>query len=151
MLKHVLLAASVAVAAPALAQEFQPAEPAATPDPAESHRIHPVPEEGRTTVQQPPASEPAGTAANPATTQSEVAAVVAREFPAFDKDGSGALDKAEFSAWMTALRKAAEPTFQAESAEATAWTDQAFAQADVDSNAAVNEAELTAFLTPRPS
>ena len=74
-----------------------------------------------------------------------------QEFASYDKDASGALDKAEFGAWMVALRKAAQPTFQADSAEATTWIGQAFAQADKDKNATINQGELTVFLTPKPA
>lgn len=115
-------------------QQTEPAQPAAEPaQPAEAAQ----------------AAEPAE--ARPAESQVEVAAVVGREFPKYDADSSGALDKTEFATWMTALRKAAEPAYQEGSAEAVAWNDKAFAQADLDKNATVNSTELTVFLTPKAS
>lgn len=174
MLRYVLLA-TVAFAAPALAQEtppsgtvpsqeVQPAEPTQVP-PAPTEAT-PAPQEGQTApaadnaqaAQPAPAEQPAATAAaepapaqQPATNPTDIATVVNAEFPKFDADKNGGLDKAEFSTWMTALRKASEPTFQPESAEAIAWNEKAFSQADVDKSASVNATELTVFLTPKAS
>ena len=119
-------------------QTAQQPAPAPAPQPAE-------------TAQQPAPAQPAPAAQQPATSQSQVAAVVSTEFGTYDKDANGALDATEFASWMTALRVAAEPSFQPQSAEATTWFGQAFAQADADKNQTVSQAELTIFLTPKAS
>lgn len=184
MLKYILLATTMTIAAPAMAQEVktenppasQPApttpapveESATTPTPAEQQAVPATPAEGQpieTATQQPaqpvtPAEQPATATAQtpapaateqPATGQAQVAQVVTKEFPVYDKDASGALDQTEFAAWMGALRKASEPTFDTASAEASTWIGQAFAQADADKNKSVNQGELTTFLTPKAS
>ena len=43
---------------------------------------------------------PTPAAPRPATGAVEVAAIVAREFPAYDKDANGGLSQVEFDAWM---------------------------------------------------
>jgi hypothetical protein len=201
MLKYILLATTMTIATPVMAQEVttenppasQPApvspapveEPTTTPAPAEQQAA-PAPAEAQAVAQTPPApatptvpaeGQPTETAAQPAqpvtpaeqpaaataqapapaaterpaTSQSQVAEVVTKEFPVYDKDASGALDTTEFAAWMGALRKASEPTFDTASAEANTWIGQAFAQADADKNKSVNQGELTTFLTPKAS
>ncbi|MES2445462.1 MAG: hypothetical protein V4574_21760 [Pseudomonadota bacterium] len=125
------------------ASEAQPATAAAQPAPAT-----PAAEAQPTTAAAAPAAPAPG---QPATDAGQVAQVVTQEFASYDKDASGGLDKTEFGQWMIALRKAAQPAFQAESAEATTWVGQAFAQADVDKNATINQSELTNFLTPKPA
>jgi len=87
--------------------------------------------------------------ATPAATQEQVAQAVGRDFGGYDKDADGKLNQAEFAAWMGSLRKASEPSFQPGTAEATAWSSQAFTSADTDKNASVNKQELTVFLTPK--
>ncbi|MEI9849608.1 MAG: hypothetical protein WDN24_00725 [Sphingomonas sp.] len=54
--------------------------------------------------------------------------MVSSEFPKFDADKNGGLDKTEFASWMNALRTASEPAFRPDTAEAAAWNDKAFAQ-----------------------
>src|SRR3546814_3889971 len=50
-----------------------------------------------------PAS-PQGNQAQPATSGDAVASIVDTEFPAYDQNHDGQLDKAEFSRWMVALK-----------------------------------------------
>jgi len=205
MLKAVLLATSMLVAAPALAQdkpatETKPAEqqaapkaetpkpatpattddaapgtqgsgtveeaPAATPAPA-TEAAQPTPGQPAQPAQpaqpnQPaPEAVPGGTsgagtasaqpAAQPAATQDQVAQAVSRDFGSYDKDSNGMLSDVEFGAWMSALRKASEPAFVPGSPDANVWLGQAFAAADADKSKAINQAELTNFLTPKPS
>lgn len=96
------------------------------------------------------AAEPASTpASQPAATQEQVAQAVGRDFGSYDKNADGKLDATEFASWMGNLRKAAEPSFQPGSAEATTWANQAFTSADTDKSASVNRQELTVFLTPK--
>jgi hypothetical protein len=103
-----------------------------------------------------PAEQPAAVAsaepvAQPAATQEQVARAVGRDFGSYDKDADGKLNATEFASWMGSLRKAAEPTFQPGTPEATTWASQAFTSADTDKSASVNKQELTVFLTPKPS
>ncbi|MCW3835942.1 hypothetical protein ACFQ1E_07815 [Sphingomonas canadensis] len=149
MYKALLLTAVAAVSVPALAQEAPPAgAPPQESAPAQPAADPAVPQEGQ---DQPTAAAPAQdqSAAQPATSADQVAAVVGKEFASYDKDASGALDKAEFSTWMAALRKASDPAFDAGTAEAKAWSEGAFAQADADKNAGISQVELTVFLTPK--
>jgi outer membrane biosynthesis protein TonB len=115
----------------------QPAEMAAQPTPA------PAPAETA-------AAQPAP-AAQPASTQDQVANAVGRDFGTYDTDADGALSATEFASWMGTLRKAAEPSFAPDSAEAKTWATQAFTSADADKSATINKQELTVFLTPKPS
>jgi hypothetical protein len=181
MLKYVLLATSMCIAAPAFAQEtttndtsMQDSNPVAETAAPEQQPATPAPETQAVPAQDPaPASEtataqpvtaqpaapaqPAQAAAapapaqTPATTQDQIAQVVNSEFGTYDKNGDGVLDEAEFGAWMVTLRKAAQPEFVAESAEGKAWVTAAFRQADKDNSKSVNATELTGFLTPKPA
>jgi hypothetical protein len=193
MLKYVLLATSMLIAAPAMAQDAKatdstsaqaqtsPAEavtpvqdqatsPAQATPPAAPVQTAPTPAtqaaqptpvapaEGQVATQpaptEPAAAQPAAPAATaqaPITSGDQIAQVVSKEFPTYDKDANGALDTTEFGNWMTALRKAADPAFQAGSPDAGKWVAQAFAQADTDKNSAINQGELTTFLTPKSS
>lgn len=149
MLKMIMLAGTMTMSAPALAQTATPmgstaqataptrAVPATTAAGAQTAPMD------QSAAQ--PAAQDAG--ATPAATpsQSQVAQVVDQQFGTYDKDGNGSLSKAEFAAWMTALKaqanaKAATP------AEETAWNDAAFRQADGDKSATVSKTELTGFL-----
>ena len=125
-----------AVAAPALVEAAPPAPVAEATVPAATAA--------------PVAATPPATPAAPATSQDQVAQVVTTEFGSYDKDANGALNQAEFAAWMVALRKASDPAFAAETPEGQAWLAAAFTQADADKNAGVNATELTSFLTPKP-
>jgi hypothetical protein len=154
-------AAPVTDAAPAPAEA---AQPTANPQPATA-AAQPTPAQPATEAEpaaaaaapaQPAAAQPATAAAlpapgEPATNATQVAAVVTQEFPKYDQDSSGSLDKTEFGTWMVALRKAAQPAFQPGSAEANTWLGQAFTQADTDKNATINQGELTVFLSPKPA
>jgi hypothetical protein len=176
MIKYILLATTMCIASPAFAQETtvpdtqtqdqtpvtepvapvpetpQPAEPAtpATPAPVAEAVAAPAPAETAAPAAPVAAAAPA-TPAAPATSQDQVAQVVTTEFASYDKDADGALNQAEFAAWMVALRKASDPAFAAETPAGQAWLAAAFTQADADKNAGVNATELTSFLTPKPA
>lgn len=166
MMKCIIISASVMLSMPAFAQEASkrdgvqaaPEQAPATEDPAAAAQAvpaQPATEPARDVAQDAPTAQPAAVAAaaepvaTPAATQEQVAQAVGRDFGGYDKNGDGKLDATEFAAWMGALRKAAEPSFQPGSAEATTWTNQAFASADTDKSASVNKQELTVFLTPK--
>lgn len=202
MLKYILLASSMMIAAPAFAQETpkpdtqseqqqtqaqdqaKPGTQAATtddaqpgaqnaPDQATTAQAAPQPTQPTqgapaSTVAQstppasnsaqpgqpatPQASEAAAAPAQPsqpAASQEQVAQAVGKDFGSYDKDANNGLDKTEFAAWMSNLRKAAEPSFAPGTPEANAWNEQAFTQADTDKSASITKQELTVFLTPK--
>ncbi|AJP74229.1 hypothetical protein TS85_03265 [Sphingomonas hengshuiensis] len=89
------------------------------------------------------------TAATPAASPDQVSQAIGRDFGTYDADANGALNQAEFGTWVSALRKASEPTFAPGSPEAQTWVGQAFAATDTDKNQSVTKEELTTFLTPK--
>ncbi len=151
MLKYVFLAGVMTIAAPVLAQTAAPVAQdapiqATTPALASDSLAQPTPDAATPAAQTPAA--PAGqVAAQPATTGDQVAAVVDSEFPSYDKNADGDLDRAEFTAWMVALKTASDPATAADSAETKSWVGAAFAQADKDKSTSVTKTELTGFLS----
>ena len=99
--------------------------------------------------QQPAPAAPEGQQAQPATSGDAVASIVDTEFPAYDQNHDGQLDKAEFSRWMVALKdqelKATGKSLAP--AEVTAWADGAFVTADTDKSATISKPELIAYLS----
>ncbi|MGE4411510.1 MAG: EF-hand domain-containing protein [Sphingobium sp.] len=86
-----------------------------------------------------------GQGADPA---SRVAAILDGEFPVYDADSSGELDRNEFSKWIMALK---QQEMQATGKimapdELTAWVSAAFIMADADSGGGVSKAELVRYL-----
>lgn len=100
--------------------------------------------------QQPAPAAPQDNGAQPAAPSGDgIASIVDTEFPAYDQNHDGQLDKAEFSRWMMALKdqemKATGKTLAA--AEVTAWADGAFATADTDRSTTVSKPELISYLS----
>jgi hypothetical protein len=183
MLKYVLLAGSMLIAVPALAQTAPatpntpappqttpavPATPAPVTPPAADPAAPPVdaapPASAQTTPLAPTPAVPAAPAPNaqaatpapadpataaatpaPAPAGPQVADVVGKEFPVYDKNGNGSLSKGEFSTWMLALKKTSDPAVKDDAANKS-WTTQAFVQADTDKSKSVSKDELTNFL-----
>lgn len=81
------------------------------------------------------------------TPPTDVATIVAKEFPAYDKDRDGALSQAEFGDWMIKLKTIADPASTANEAATKTWVNAAFAQADVDRSKSLTPGELTGFLS----
>lgn len=104
-----------------------------------------------TTPAAPTAGEPAVTTSETTTTTAAATpadpkALIASEFPTYDKDGNGVLDKTEFATWMGALKaKSGEKPLAA--AEQTKWTNGAFATADKDKSKTLTLVELQTYLT----
>lgn len=150
MLKHVLLGAAALIGAPAVAQ--QAATPAQTaPAPVTEAPITsapataaPAPAQTAPTTTSAPAQT---SAAQPAASGDQVAAVVDKEFPSYDKDTDGALSQNEFSDWMVKLRSLADPSTQADAPATKTWVNAAFAQADTDKSKSLTKQELTGFLS----
>ena len=95
-------------------------------------------------------SQPA-VAQQPASSGSQVAQIVDSEFPTYDKDGDGKLNRTEFAAWMVALKTASDPSTKADAPATRTWVAGAFAQADKDKSASLTKSELTGFLSPGKS
>lgn len=163
MLKYILLASVVAISAPALAQS-QSAPENNTPSTAVDHgQTSTQPAQDATAApvgdgqvaQTAPAADPAQPAqagavvadAKPANKAEQVDAVVNKEFPTYDKDANGSLNKTEFAAWMVALKTASDPATKVESAEVKTWISNAFASADTDKSKSVSKKELEGFLS----
>ena len=81
-----------------------------------------------------------------AATPNDTKALIASEFPTYDKDSNQMLDRAEFGAWMMALKvKTGEKPMAA--AELTKWTNGAFGTADKDQSKSLTLAEVQTYLT----
>ncbi|PTS83874.1 calcium-binding protein [Sphingomonas sp. HMWF008] len=153
MLKYVVLASVMSVSAPALAQTA----PAQSMTP-QSTQSAPATPDSTAMSAAPQAAQPADSAAAPAqdavaATQpaaaTQVADVVTKEFPSYDKNGDGTLSAKEFDTWMVALKTASDPSTKATAPATKTWLNQAFAQADTDKNKKVSQSELTGFLSQK--
>ena len=132
-MKSILIAASMmALATPAFAQMTgsAPATPPASTDVPQSSAP------AQTTDSAAPAAAPA----------SDPKAIIASEFPTYDKDGNGSLARAEFDTWLTALKEKSGDTAM-KPADKTSWLKTAFTTADKDKSKGVSLAELTDYLT----
>lgn len=90
------------------------------------------------------------TAPSPAQTPADtVASIVDSEFPAYDANGDGQLDKAEFSRWMVALKDQEMKSSGAKlaAADVATWADGAFRTADTDKSVSVSKPELISYLS----
>jgi len=154
MLKYALLAGVITLSAPALAQtQTNTAPTQATPGQT-------VPGSGSVEAQ-PQSTAPADTttatdgaqtaAAQPAAGADQVATVVQTEFPTYDANQDGKLEKAEFASWMVKLKQASDPKASAESAATKKWVSAAFAQADTDKSQSISQPELIGFLSKAQS
>lgn len=131
-MKFVLSTAlAFACAAPAIAQSTNQnsGEPTSTPPTASS-----------STGQSTPSAPTTAESKDPAT-------ILRTEFPAYDKDASGALNQSEFSTWLVALKAAAPQQTPMTAAQQSEWLGKAFTEADVDKSSTVSLAELTDYLT----
>lgn len=147
MLKLALLGGAMIIAAPVVAQDRGNTGDASSNAPATQQMQSAMPEEamrtgdGRAAVpngaaQAAPAPQPAG--------GDQIAAIVEAEFATYDKNANGTLEKAEFAAWMDAL-KAKAPNAAAKPSDPK-WNDAAFVQADTDKSSSVTKQELAGFL-----
>jgi Ca2+-binding EF-hand superfamily protein len=138
MLRLLAAASTLAITAPVFAQDAAPMDQAAPQAPS--------------SIGAPPADAPATPPAEaaPKSKADTVKEVVSAEFPNYDADKSGDLNKAEFGKWVTTLREqtmAAQGQKSAMTAPETAsWVKNAFAKADTDKSKKVSQAELETFL-----
>ncbi len=131
-------AALLTFAAPALAQ-------VATGTPATDGTMA-TPSTAGAPSGQPMGQTPAAPAPTVVTAPSDPKALIASEFPSYDKDASGTLDKTEFGSWMMALRSKSGQPPMSDAASATFVTG-AFATADKDKSKSVSLVELQNYLT----
>jgi hypothetical protein len=154
MLKYAFLAGVMTIAAPALAQTQANSVPPSTTAPASVPQGAPVadPQPSPATPMDSAQTVPADGATQSATTEpaaagDQVATVVQTEFPTYDANKDGKLEKAEFASWMVKLKQASDPTASATSTETKSWVNAAFAQADKDKDRSVTQPELVGFLS----
>ncbi|WP_340265268.1 EF-hand domain-containing protein [Sphingobium mellinum] len=85
----------------------------------------------------------------PASPAESVASIVDSEFPAYDANSDGQLDKAEFSRWMVALKDQEMKTTgkSLTPAEVSTWANGAFVTADADKSISVSKPELIRYLS----
>lgn len=145
MLKGALFASVMIVAVPAMAQQTDTLKQTAPTVAPGSASVPEAPDQNEDTMadagRDMARATADGSAASPG--GDHVSAIVHAEFAAYDKNGNGTLEKAEFTAWMDAL-KARAPEGAKPSSET--WNNAAFAQADKDQSTSVSKAELTHFL-----
>lgn len=135
MIRTFLCSTALVIATPAIAQTAVPAQQDPSAATSQSATAG--------------AASPSTAQAAPANPANSVATIVDSEFPAYDANKDGQLDKAEFGKWMVALKdqemKATGKTLPP--AEVTAWADGAFTSADVDKSTAVSKTELVTYLS----
>lgn len=78
------------------------------------------------------------------TPPTQVAAIVSREFPAYDSNRNGALEAEEFAAWMAALKVRA-PDAKPGDKPSAMWSTACFNKADADKSKSVSPVELASF------
>lgn len=135
-------AAALAIASPAVAQ--MSGTTPKSPDKSMS-----MPGDSATTPAT-PADPSTGTSATPATPSAQAndpATILKTEFPVYDKDANGDLNKDEFSTWLLALKKAAPQQTMLTDQQQTEWLGKAFTDADADKSTSISLAELTTYLT----
>jgi hypothetical protein len=149
MLKHALLAGVLVLSAPVLAQTQANTVPTqATPGQTvpNSGSVDTQPQ-STVPVDATTATDAAQTAATPPAGADQVATVVQTEFPTYDANKDGKLERVEFASWMVKLKQASDPKASAESASTRKWVSAAFAQADTDKSQSVSQPELIGFLS----
>ena len=152
MLKYVFLAGVMSMSAPVVAQtmpaqDMTPQTTQRVPTaPAQTMPMQPAPQTAAPAESAPAPAQDAVAAAQPVA-PTEVADVVTKEFPSYDKNGDGNLSAKEFDSWMVALKTASDPSTKATAPATKTWLSQAFAQADTDKNKKVSQSELTGFLS----
>lgn len=148
MMKYAFLAGAMMVSAPVLAQ-VAPASGQTTPA---TPQTAPATATDATQTAQPTTDAATPSQAAPAdgqvqATGSQIAQVVDTQFPTYDKDGDGKLNKTEFAQWMVALKSQTDPSTKADAPATKKWVGTAFAQADTDKDKEVSKTELTGFLS----
>lgn len=165
-MKYLIGAAAIAMSTAALAQTTttttSATPPAATTAPATAPAASTT--ESTTTTTTAPANpaDPAGPQATTSTTQATTTtaqaapaptpaadpkAVIAQQFPTYDKDSNGTLSQTEFAAWLVEM-KTAQNSEKLTPEQISKWANDSFAKADKDKSKSVTVAELQGFLVP---
>lgn len=153
MLKTILMAGSMLAATPLLAQMAQttPVPPVDTAPVPQTAPTTPAPAPTDAAPAAPAAATPTpaapATASAPVNPADAVAQAVDTQFATYDRNGDGRLNRAEFEAWMVALKTQSDPSTSAAAPATKKWLAGAFATADKDRNAIVTRAELTGYLS----
>ncbi len=138
MFRTIMMTTAMVLSVPAIAQTSDPMQGTAPASPQQAMPATPTA----------PASA-APQSATPAGPADSVATIVDTEFPAYDANSDGQLDKAEFGKWMVALKdqemKATGKALPA--SKVMAWANGAFSTADKDKSNSVSKAELIAYLS----
>lgn len=145
MMKYAFLVGAMMASAPVFAQDTT-ASGQTSPAPAQTA---PATAADPTQAAQ-PATDPAATTPAQGQVQAtgdQIAQVVDTQFPTYDKDGDGKLNRAEFGQWMVALKSQTDPSTKADAPATRKWIGTAFAQADTDKDKTVSKTELTGFLS----
>lgn len=134
-MKKLLIATTALIAVPAFAQ-MEPAAPSSTTT------------QSTTTTQTTPVDPmtQSGTTTATPTAPQDPKALIASEFPAYDKDANGSLSKVEFATWIGTLKAKTDVT-PTPAAELTKYTEGAFVTADKDKSKSVTLSELQTYLT----
>ncbi len=141
MFRAMMMTSAMVLSVPAIAQTADPMQGNAPTSPQQT-----IPATPTAPAQAAPAAPQNATPASPA---DSVATIVDSEFPAYDANSDGQLDKAEFGKWMVALKdqemKATGKALPA--SKVMAWANGAFSTADKDKSNSVSKAELIAYLS----
>jgi hypothetical protein len=141
-MKKLLIATTALIAVPAFAQMAPATPPSTTTQSSTTTQTAPAdPAASASTTTQTDTTSTTTTA-----TPSDPKALIASEFPTYDKDANGSLNKAEFATWIGALKSKSDAT-PTPAAEMTKYTDGAFATADKDKSKTISLAELQSYLT----
>ena len=139
-----IVVSALALASPALAQ-IEAVEPTATQS-TTTRSTTTTPSTAPVVPATPEATTAEATTTTVAAAPEDPKALVASEFPAYDKDSNQMLDRTEFAAWMAAL-KAKNGEKPMATAAMAKWTNGAFSAADKDKSKSLTLAEVQTYLT----
>lgn len=162
-MKYLIGAAALAMSTAALAQTTTTTTSATPPAPATAPSASTTESTTTTTSAPVNAANPTGPQATTSTTQATTTttaqaapaptpaadpkAVLAQQFPTYDKDGNGTLSQTEFAAWLVEM-KTAQNSEKLTPEQISKWANDSFAKADKDKSKSVTVAELQGFLVP---
>lgn len=161
-MKYLIGAAALAMSTAALAQTTTttatPAPPATTPAQSTTESTTATTTAPADAATAPSAAAPATTSTTQSTTTTAQAApapapaadpkaVLAQQFPTYDKDSNGTLSQTEFAAWLGEM-KTAQNSEKLTAEQISKWANDSFAKADKDKSKSVTVAELQGFLVP---
>ena len=151
-MKYLIGAAALALSTGALAQTTTTAPAQTTTEkttttttaPADAAAPAAAPATTSTTQQTTTTTAQAAPAPAPA---ADPKAVLAQQFPTYDKDSNGSLSQTEFAAWLVEM-KTAQNSEKLSPEQISKWANDSFTKADKDKSKSVTVAELQGFLVP---